>query len=172
MLFQNVNFILFFIGFTFLWSIYFTLGTELSKLTYPFGFKPIENSIAGVTVVLVGTVGSIIFSRIAGKYHCFKLLHIILTILSMVFIILTYFALRSEIFWLALVTIGAFGFVLIPNLPLAYEFASELVYPVGEGTVVGFLMLPVQFLGIGMVRQLDRFRSTWWINSPIHKKRA
>ena len=106
-------------------------------------------------MVITGTIGSIIFSKIAGKTHKYKLLHLILTLCSLVIIILTYFALHSEIYGLGLFAIGLFGFVLIPNLPLAYEFASELVYPVGEGTVVGLLMLIVQFLGIGMVISFD-----------------
>lgn len=152
MLIKNNNFLVFYIGFTFLWSIYFALGTELSKLTNPFGYSPLQNSIAGVTVVLTGSVGSIIFGKIAGKTHRYKLIHLVLTLSSLIIIILTYFALHTEMFWLGLITIGLFGFTLIPNLPLAYEFASELVYPVGEGTVVGLLMLLVQFMGIGMVR--------------------
>ena len=111
---------MFFIGFTFLWSVYFTIGTELSKITDPFGFSPIQNAVCGVTVVIIGTISSVIFSKMISKTHKFKLAHISLSISSLIFIVATYFILRTKIFWLSVIFVGLFGFTLIPNLPLAY----------------------------------------------------
>lgn len=119
-LFRNGNFLIFFMGFTFLWSIYFTIGTELSKITGPFGFTTVQNAVCGVTVVIVGTISSVIFSRVISKTHKFKLAHVSLTIASLILIIITYFILKTEIFWLSVIFVGLFGFTLVPNLPLAY----------------------------------------------------
>lgn len=63
--------------------------------------------------------------------------------------ILFTFALQMEL-WVVFLAAGALGFFMTGYLPIGFEFAAELTYPVNEGTTSGLLNGAVQVIGVAM----------------------
>jgi FLVCR family MFS transporter 7 len=58
------------------------------------------------------------------------------------------------------IAISALGFLVIPVMPLSFELACELSYPVGEAVSTGMLMTGGQLVGVISV-------NTYFINYLI-----
>ena len=54
-------------------------------------------------------------------------------------------------FWLISIGISFIGFFLLPILPLGFELACEITFPVGEAVSNGALMAGSQVFGVLMV---------------------
>lgn len=42
--------------------------------------------------------------------------------------------------WVNIIAMAALGFVAIPSVPAGYEYASELAFPIGEGSAIGYVL--------------------------------
>uniref|UniRef100_UPI00358E7693 heme transporter FLVCR1-like isoform X2 n=1 Tax=Myxine glutinosa TaxID=7769 RepID=UPI00358E7693 len=101
----------------------------------------------GLTIVLMGMVGSIICGLWLDKTKTYKqttLFVYILTFAGMVFFTFTLEISLPTTF----VTAGALGFCMTGYLPLGFEFAAELTYPESEGTSSGLLNASAQAFGM------------------------
>lgn len=59
------------------------------------------------------------------------------------------FTLKMDL-WIIFLSAGALGFFMTGYLPIGFEFAAELTFPIAEGTTSGLLNGAVQVVGVLM----------------------
>mmetsp|Transcript_7812 Transcript_7812/g.7382 ORF Transcript_7812/g.7382 Transcript_7812/m.7382 type:complete len:98 (+) Transcript_7812:735-1028(+) len=75
---SSLNFWLLNIVFSFIYSIYNTLGAAVSVITEKFGYSSTDNSIFGVVFIVSGISGSILHGILLDKYGKYKLQYILI----------------------------------------------------------------------------------------------
>lgn len=73
--------------------------------------------------------------------------------------ILFTFTLNRDL-WIIFLAAGALGFFMTGYLPIGFEFAAELTYPVSEGTTSGLLNGAVQVVGVIMTWGIGKLMYT------------
>uniref|UniRef100_A0A8C4QMT4 Choline/ethanolamine transporter FLVCR1 n=1 Tax=Eptatretus burgeri TaxID=7764 RepID=A0A8C4QMT4_EPTBU len=127
---------------------FYSVSTLLNRMIiHHYRHQEVMAGWIGLTIVLMGMVGSIICGLWLDKTKTYKqttLFVYILTFAGMVFFTFTLDISLPTIF----VTAGALGFCMTGYLPLGFEFAAELTYPESEGTSSGLLNASAQAFGI------------------------
>jgi FLVCR family feline leukemia virus subgroup C receptor-related protein len=88
-----------------------------------------------------GILGAGIAAYTLKKYRKFKfqlLIYLVSSICSMIFFFLI---LETRNVWAGAAGTFMMGFTVIPIIPNLAEFSCEVVFPVGEGSAVGFLYM-------------------------------
>ena len=98
--------------------------------------------------IIGGLFGSGVLGYYADKTHKFKIILVIIQIGSLVSMV--GFALLIEMRNPIIATVLGFmiGFIMIPMIPLGFEFACEVTFPIGEAMSGGLLMMLGQIFGI------------------------
>ncbi|KAK3851256.1 hypothetical protein Pcinc_042076, partial [Petrolisthes cinctipes] len=102
----------------------------------------------GLLIVLAGMLGSVVCGVILDKTAKFKMVTLVVYVLSMVFMLGYTFVFHLETLWMVFVMAALLGFFMTGYLPVGFEFAAELTYPEAEGTSSGLLNASAQFFGI------------------------
>jgi FLVCR family feline leukemia virus subgroup C receptor-related protein len=69
--------------------------------------------------------------------------------------------------WIVFVNACLLGFFMTGYLPIGFEFAAELTFPIAEGTTSGLLNGSAQVFGVGMTIGMGKVMyalSTFWCN--------
>ncbi|CAI2366233.1 unnamed protein product [Moneuplotes crassus] len=140
-LFKNVDFIMLLVSFSFIYSIYITLGAAVGQLSFQFNFPPSANSIFGTAYIFGGLFGSFGHAILLDKYQKYKLQYLFIgfaCILTMGAVIAT-MSVGSQPLTASLLFF--LGVAQLPSIGVAYSFCCELTYPVNEALSCGILML-------------------------------
>ncbi|XP_050424867.1 feline leukemia virus subgroup C receptor-related protein 2-like isoform X2 [Adelges cooleyi] len=102
----------------------------------------------GLTLVLCGLGGSILCGYILDKTHLYKETTLVIyasTLVSMV--IYTFSLANSKSIWTIYITASLLGLFMTGYLPVGFELAIEMTYPIAEGTSSGLLNGGTQLIG-------------------------
>ena len=134
-------------------AIFGNIATLIGELTTAYNFEATQRGIFGMLYLVGGVIGANIFGFILAKTKAYKVLAAIIPALTIGTIALFYFTLNAEVFALTCVTSFLVGSTILPAIPVCYEFAAEITFPVGEASSSGTMMLWGQFLSfsLGMV---------------------
>ena len=96
-------------------------------------------STLGAILILSGIVGAGVLSFYIEKTMQYKNVLVICGLAGMAAAVGLYFSLINNSDIMINVAIGIFGFFCMPVLPLGFEFAAELTFPIGETFSSGVL---------------------------------
>jgi len=148
---QNKNFVLLFFVFSLIYGIYGALPSIISQLTEPYAYTDVDNAIFGSLFLVGGVISSFVVGVILDKFQNYKQQTTILCILSSIFSAFMFYCLPSKSTVLFGFNIFLLGAAVIPMLAVAYPFACELTYPLGEAFSNGMLMTLSLFWGAILV---------------------
>ncbi len=107
-------------------------------------FSP-DSGIIGGLVLIGGIFGAFLLSSLSDKLGKRKIFLNLALIISVPLSLLLEF---SDIFILTLILAFAFGFILVPALPVGLTYGAEITYPISEEISNGILMMFGQLGGI------------------------
>ncbi|XP_076816453.1 choline/ethanolamine transporter flvcr2a-like [Clavelina lepadiformis] len=148
-LMKNVPYLLLFLTYGINTGTYYAIGTLLNPIMLNY-HEDAEQQIGeiGLTMVVAGLVGSVLCGYFLDKTKLYKTTTVGIYVLSMAFMFVFTFTLQLKILWLDYLSIGLLGFFMTGYLPIGFEFAAEITYPVSEATSSGLLNVSAQFFGI------------------------
>lgn len=97
----------------------------------------------------------------------FRLTTLIVYFFSFIGMILFTFTIDLGFIWIIFVISSILGFFMTGYLPLGFEFAAELTFPIAEGTTSGLLNASAQIFGVAMTIGMGKViysMSIWWCN--------
>jgi len=98
--------------------------------------------------IVGGIGGSVVFGIWVEKTLQYKAAIIVICFLSGTFNLCQFFLFRKGIVWLAVALCFMTGFASVSMMAVAFDFAVELTYPIGESFSTGVLMSGGQIFGI------------------------
>lgn len=145
-----------------MYGVYTCLGACLDSVVMPYGFKSADAAIFGATFICSGILGSFIMSSYLDKYKTYKIILRTSCFGTLGFgsMLMGTFLTGSLI--ICTINIGIMGFFILPILPVGYNFACEITYPVSEVMSNGVMMLSAQLSGV----LLTAFCSAISVNHP------
>ena len=139
-LFKNSNYNWLTVCFTLQYATYSTLATVLGELIDPYGLGSDAAGIMGVTFIVSGVIGSMVFSAILDRLRCYTLMMKILSGGTVLSGIAAFFTLPTGNLAILLPNIIALGLFIIPIFSISYSFAVELTYPISEPMSNGIMV--------------------------------
>jgi len=158
-LFTNRNYLYLLLSFACMNALFNTLGSVIGVIVANYGFTSNDSSIFGTAYLLSGIVGAAIAGVILDKTKKYKLLLIISSAISGVGLLLFCLVLQTSNFAIVFISITVVGFGMLAILPIGFELACEITFPIGEAMSSGCLMTAGQILGIAMVFLIDHLVS-------------
>nr|CAD2147390.1 unnamed protein product [Meloidogyne enterolobii] len=150
-LLKNGNYILLLVTYGINVGVFYAISTLLSQmiLFYHEGAQKATGTI-GLLIVVSGMFGSVVCGYVLDKWHHFKMTTLIVYLFSFLGMIVFTFTLARWPLWTIFIIAIALGFFMTGYLPLGFEFAAELTFPIAEGTTSGLLNGSAQAFGIAM----------------------
>uniref|UniRef100_A0AAF5RWX7 Choline/ethanolamine transporter FLVCR1 n=1 Tax=Wuchereria bancrofti TaxID=6293 RepID=A0AAF5RWX7_WUCBA len=150
-LMTNPNFTLLFITYGVNVGVFYAVSTVLSQMILIFHPNEQESAgMIGLLLVLAGMIGSVLCGFILDRFHHFKLTTLVVYIFCAMGMLLFTFLVNVEQMWYIYASSILLGFFMTGYLPIGFEFASELTFPVAEGTASGLLNASAQIFGIAL----------------------
>ncbi|KAK3923194.1 putative MFS-type transporter [Frankliniella fusca] len=156
-LLTNPSYVLLILGYGMNVGTFYAVSTLLNQIIlakFPIAEYPsaIEDAgRVGLTMVLMGVLGSIAGGLVLDTWHKFKETTIVIYILAVLGMVAFTFSVSSGNMVLVYVTAGFLGFCTTGYVPVGYEFGAELTYPHSESTSVGLLNAAGESIGIILV---------------------
>ncbi|XP_052121526.1 uncharacterized MFS-type transporter C09D4.1 isoform X3 [Frankliniella occidentalis] len=156
-LLTNPSYLLLILGYGMNVGTFYAVSTLLNQIIlakFPLAENPSANEDAGrvgLTMVLMGVLGSIAGGLVLDTWHKFKETTIVIYILAVLGMVAFTFSVSSSNMVLVYVTAGFLGFFTTGYVPVGYEFGAELTYPHSESTSVGLLNAAGESIGIVLV---------------------
>lgn len=147
-LIKNKNYLFLVLSYSLMYGVYTCLGACLDSVVMPYGFTSADAAIFGATFICCGILGSFIMSSLLDKYKWYKKIlrtSCFGTLGFGSFLIVTFTWGNLAI---CTINIGVMGFFILPILPVGYNFACEITYPVSEVMSNGIMMLMAQLTGL------------------------
>jgi hypothetical protein len=152
------------VSFSLVLGVFNGLATLVEPLIQPFGYGSDDSSVIGGLLIGLGVLGSIIFGVVIEKTLAYKKVIVCLTLMGVLMMLSMGVCFYYEMsLTLVGVAMGALGFVLVPVMPLSFELACEISFPVGEALAAGMLVTGGQLVGIILISTFTYF--------PIETKR-
>ncbi|KAG8190182.1 hypothetical protein JTE90_011907 [Oedothorax gibbosus] len=148
-LMKNVQFQLIFVVNGLMAGTYLAIITFLNNMILQyFPNKEVEAGWMGLFFIVTGLVGSIIAGYILDRTHRFKDTSVVICIASVLSIVLFNAVLPLETLLIQFLAIGILGFFLTSFLPIGYEYAIEITYPLSELVCACMINTSTQIFGI------------------------
>lgn len=153
----NRNYILLLITYGINVGVFYAISTLLSQMVLFYHSGEQENTGAiGFVIIISGMFGSVITGFILQKNHHFKATTMVVYFLSFVGMILFTVSLPYTDIWVIILISSFLGFFMTGYLPIGFEFAAELTFPISEGTTSGLLNASAQAFGIAMIIGMEK----------------
>lgn len=140
MLFKNKSYVLLAITFSLIYAVYTSLSTVVNNISAPYGYSSTNAALIGMTFIVSGVIGTLIFSKILDRTKSFLMVMRILASGTLVAGCLAFVCLPTGKLSIFLVNIALLGMFLIPIFSISYTFSVELTYPVGESVSSGVMV--------------------------------
>ncbi|XP_050519850.1 feline leukemia virus subgroup C receptor-related protein 2-like [Daktulosphaira vitifoliae] len=102
----------------------------------------------GLSLVMSGLAGSILCGYILDKTHLYKETTLVIYTGTLISMVIYAFSLsNSKSIWTIYLTASLLGLFMTGYLPVGYELAIEITYPIAEGTSSGLLNGGTQLIG-------------------------
>ncbi|XP_069675411.1 choline/ethanolamine transporter flvcr2a-like [Periplaneta americana] len=145
----NKNFLLLLVSYGVNVGVFYVVSTLLNQIVLLHFAKAEEDAgRIGLTIVLMGVVGSVTGGIILDKTHRFKQCTLLVYFMALSGLLAFTFTLSLGRIWIIYLTGGFLGFFMIGYLGIGFEFAAELTYPIPEGTSSGVLNASGEIMGI------------------------
>uniref|UniRef100_A0A7E4VV38 Choline/ethanolamine transporter FLVCR1 n=1 Tax=Panagrellus redivivus TaxID=6233 RepID=A0A7E4VV38_PANRE len=144
-------------------GVFYAISTLLSQMVlhyYPTA-QELTGTI-GLLIVVSGMLGSVVCGYVLDKFHHFKMTTLAVYFFSFVGMVLFTFLIDIQL-WIVFVTALLLGFFMTGYLPIGFEFAAELTFPIAEGTTSGLLNASAQIFGVGMTLGMGKVMYAWGI---------
>ena len=128
-LLRNRDFILLLLSFSFIYSIYTTLGAAVGPLSENFGYKPSANSLFGTVYIVGGLTGSFAHAIFLDKYRTYKFQYVLIGFACMASMGAITGVIGLKKLWLSSIILFGLGLSQLPIIGVAYSFCAELTYP-------------------------------------------
>ncbi|EAS00129.2 MFS transporter (macronuclear) [Tetrahymena thermophila SB210] len=115
------------------------MSTSISYFISPYGFDSADSTFMLAAIPIGGVFGIIIGSYFLNKYKKYKYQMGIYMIGGTGCMFLFQLVLYTKSIFLAVGSAAIVGLFFVPLIPAFLEFACESVFPIGEGSAVGFL---------------------------------
>ncbi|KAL4470886.1 hypothetical protein ABPG72_005920 [Tetrahymena utriculariae] len=115
------------------------MSTSISYFINPYGFDSADSTFMLAAIPIGGVFGIIIGSYFLNKYKKYKYQMGIYMIGGTGCMFLFQLVLYTKSIFLAVGSAAIVGLFFVPLIPAFLEFACESVFPIGEGSAVGFL---------------------------------
>lgn len=145
---RHKQYILLWFAYGLIIGVFHGASNTMSLVIYTYGFGSSDTSYATVALMTAGIAGSILCGLLLKKYKFFKWTLMVLSAATMVALVGLMFILRFESLALLILFMSFIGLFILPMAPTFYEYACELIFPIGEGSAVGFLMSSASIFGI------------------------
>ena len=100
-----------------------------------------DSSVIGALLIIMGIVGAVLLGLYVEHNLKFQKVLSLCIFIGAIVMAMFYVSLWLEFrFGIICVLMGFAGFVLVPVIPLGFELAVELCFPVGEAIVAGMLV--------------------------------
>jgi MFS transporter, FLVCR family, feline leukemia virus subgroup C receptor-related protein len=129
-LFLNVNYVLIFVIFSCMYTVYAGLGFVINPLLTPYGYTPTQISAIGVVFVLTGSTASVLAGMFLDRTKKYLFTLRLVPCVSTLAAMIGFFLVPTGIFLWAAVTVGIAGFMMVPIISVSYNFATEVTHPV------------------------------------------
>ena len=146
--FRNKAYLLLLLAFSMVSAAQYLVATLISIISEPYGFSSLDSSIFGGLFFVVGLVGAGVFGTIVASVKKYKLICIIECVGALGSLLFFVFTLPLRLMAVSCIAVGMLGFMLNPIIPISYELAIEITYPIGEAMTGGILNCGGQVLGI------------------------
>nr|XP_018908694.1 PREDICTED: uncharacterized MFS-type transporter C09D4.1-like isoform X3 [Bemisia tabaci] len=151
-LLTNKNFVLLLASFGLNIGAFYAYSTLLNQLFLEHFKDGMEDAgQVGLTLVLAGVVGSVVWGVVLDKTHKYKETTLGVYLMSGLGMLAFTFMLRAERLIPVYVTSGFLGFFMNGYLTVGYEFGAELTYPHSESTSSGLLNAAGEVCGVTSV---------------------
>lgn len=156
-LMTNPHYCLILLSYGFNTGSYYAIGTLLNLIIldeFPEGEERTKANAnvgwIGLTFVLTGLAGSVFAGMCLDKWKKYKWTTLVIYASCLISTLVYTFTLKLRNLILDYITIGVMGFFMTGYLPIGFEFAAEITYPVPEGTSTGLLNCMAQVFGVIM----------------------
>jgi len=130
----------FFIAYFFIYGTFLAFASNCNFIIKTYGYTDIQIAVNAVMLMIIGTIGAIVFSLYIKKTSNYKITTRIIAIGSPVMLIILCGWLNLvNVKFLTTLIISVMGFLLTPVVPLSYDLGCELAFPMGEAQVTGLL---------------------------------
>lgn len=164
----NVNYILLVFSYGINTGVYYALGTLLNVILQAYFPANVHIGWIGFTMVVSGIIGSVVVGVILDKTKKFRLIIVLVYLITLIWMGGFTGLLLLKNYPLAYVSMFCLGFTMTGFLPLGFEFAAELTYPINEGLTSGMLNASAQLCGIIFTLTASKLTTVWdvkWINT-------
>uniref|UniRef100_A0A915B322 Choline/ethanolamine transporter FLVCR1 n=1 Tax=Parascaris univalens TaxID=6257 RepID=A0A915B322_PARUN len=147
----NPNYLLLLVTYGINVGVFYAVSTLLSQMVLH--YYPDEQATTGtigLLIVLAGMVGSVVCGIVLDKFHHYKLTTVVVYTFSFVGMVLFTFTIDLGQIWYIFVIAALLGFFMTGYLPIGFEFAAEITFPIAEGTTSGLLNASAQVFGVLM----------------------
>lgn len=145
----NHCFMLLFLSYGINVGVFYAMSTLLNQ-TVLLHFPGEEKNAGriGLTIVVCGMFGSVLFGAILDKTHKFKETTLATYVCALAGMVAYTFTFQLEYIPVTFLAAGTAGFFMTGYLPVGFEFGTELTYPEPEVTSAGLLNASAQIFGI------------------------
>ena len=117
-----------------------TLGTIIGELSNFYRYTDNDSSLFGALFIVGGIVGSAIFGIAVEKTHAYRLSMRLISLFSCMSSLLLYFFFIKGNKLISCFIVIFCGASMVPSFAIAFDFAVESCYPIGESFSTGVLM--------------------------------
>ncbi|TKR92355.1 hypothetical protein L596_007026 [Steinernema carpocapsae] len=164
----NRNYMLLLVTYGINVGVFYAISTLLSQQILNFYPKAqTETGTIGLLLVVAGMIGSVCCGFFLDKFHHYKLTTVVVYLFTFAGMCLFTFLLDigdvRVMFGIAFVL----GFFMTGYLPIGFEFAAEITFPINEGTTSGLLNGSAQVFGVLMTLGMGKVMSSlsiFWCN--------
>lgn len=145
---RNKNYIIFLIFHGLVYGCFNSQAVIMNMVLQPFGYNDFDNGLIGAILIIFGILGSFFICYFVSKLKLYKLWLIICTIGYIISIALFMILVEQRNVYILSISIMILGFFGLPILPISFEFACEINFPIGETFTCGLLVCFVQIVAI------------------------
>uniref|UniRef100_UPI00358EEE42 heme transporter FLVCR2-like n=1 Tax=Myxine glutinosa TaxID=7769 RepID=UPI00358EEE42 len=146
---NNPNFIMLTITYGIITAVFYSISTLLNRMIVEqYAGEEVSAGKIGLTLVLVGMIGSVICGFWLDRTKTFKQTTLVMYGISLLSMILFTFTLSLGHLWVVFLTAACLGFFVAGYIPVGFEFAVELTFPESESTSSGILNASAQAFGV------------------------
>jgi len=144
----NKNYVLFLFYHGLVYGCFNSQAVIMNMVLKPFGYTDFDNGLVGAVLIVFGLAGSIVISMFISKTQKYKFWLGICTLGYIISVILMIFLLDTGSVYILMISVMVLGFFGLPILPISFEFACEINFPIGETFTCGLLVCFVQIIAI------------------------
>lgn len=143
-LFKDKNFMYLFASYGINGGVFYAMSTILSQILTPnFHDQSIIGKV-GLIITVSGMIGSIMCGYAMDRSHAYKTVSILIYTSTLVSFIAIGYAIKTQQIITLYCAAASLGFFQTGYLPIGFEFATEITFPISENTSAGLLNMSTQ----------------------------